>query len=257
MTFDGYSRSLIIILLYVHHITMHDLKDVFVAGADTSLAALEWVMTELVRHPCILTKAQDEVRRALAGHGNKVTEDKLANLHYLPLVIKETLRLHPPAPLLLPRRCGSPCQVLGFDVPEGAMVIVNAWAIGRDGESWGGGRGRIPDGEVARARHRRRRCRLRRPGHPVHSVRSGEERVPQRRLRDAPRGARADQHALPFRLGAAGRPGRRLVRVRRVEWDNRGSQVPPDACRGTLPCMNYETMVCVCAKSGKVWKITI
>ena len=38
--------------------------------------------------------------------------------------------------MLLPRRCGSPCQVLGFDVAEGAMVIVNAWAIDRDPANW-------------------------------------------------------------------------------------------------------------------------
>nr|CAB3449117.1 unnamed protein product [Digitaria exilis] len=81
-------------------------------------------------------QGQDEVRRVLAGH-NKVTDDMLANLHYLSLVVKETLRLHPPAPLLLPRKCGSPsCQVLGFDVQEETMVIVNAWAIARDPEHW-------------------------------------------------------------------------------------------------------------------------
>jgi len=119
--------------------------DMFGAGSETSATALQWAMAELMRNPMVMRKAQDEVRRALAGHGNKVTEDKLANLHYLPLVIKETLRLHPPAPLLLPRRCGSPCQVLGFDVPEGAMVIVNAWAIDRDPAHWDAPDEFVPD----------------------------------------------------------------------------------------------------------------
>lgn len=82
-----------------------------------------------------MQKAQDEVWRALAGH-EKVTDDSLTNLHYLRLVVKEALRLHPPATLLVPRECGGPCRVVGFDVPVGATVIVNAWAIGRDPADW-------------------------------------------------------------------------------------------------------------------------
>ena len=107
----------------------------FGAGSETAATTLQWAMAELIRNQRVMRKVRDEVRQQFAGQGT-VTEAGLGDLHYLRVVIKETLRMRPPAPLLLPRVCGSPCQVLGFDVPEGATVIVNAWAIGRDPAHW-------------------------------------------------------------------------------------------------------------------------
>uniref|UniRef100_A0A0E0KG06 Cytochrome P450 n=1 Tax=Oryza punctata TaxID=4537 RepID=A0A0E0KG06_ORYPU len=116
--------------------------DIFSAGSETSSTTLDWAMSELMKNPRILRKAQSEVRETFEGQ-EKLTEGDIAKLRYLQLVIKETLRLHPPAPLLIPRECRETCQVMGYDVPKGTKVFVNVWKIGRDGRYWG-------DGEVFR-----------------------------------------------------------------------------------------------------------
>ena len=107
----------------------------FVAGTDTTFATLEWVMTELVRHPRILKKAQDEVRRVVGGKG-RVEEADLSELPYMRAIIKETFRLHPAVPLLVPRESVAPCTLGGYDIPARTRVFVNTYAMGRDPEVW-------------------------------------------------------------------------------------------------------------------------
>jgi cytochrome P450 len=113
-------------------------QDLFAGGSETSATALEWAMAELIRHPKAMERATAEVRRVFAGHV-AVPEHALDKLRYLHLVIREALRLHPPLPLLLPRECQEPRRVLGYDVPRGTTVFVNAWALGRDERYWPGG----------------------------------------------------------------------------------------------------------------------
>jgi cytochrome P450 len=112
----------------------------FAAGSDTSSTTLNWCMTELVRHPAAMSRVQAEVREAFKGRkmNAPLTEDDLAaaDLGYLNLVMKETLRLHCPLPLLLPRRCREAVQVMGYDVPKGTVVFINAWAVCRDPKYW-------------------------------------------------------------------------------------------------------------------------
>ena len=107
----------------------------FVAGTDTTSATLEWTMTELARHPKVMKKAQEEVRQIVAYKG-KVEESDLQHLHYLRAVIKETMRLHPPVPLLVPRESMEKRVIDGYDVPAGSRLLINTFAIGRDAESW-------------------------------------------------------------------------------------------------------------------------
>ncbi|CAL4952515.1 unnamed protein product [Urochloa decumbens] len=109
----------------------------FAAATDTTYTALVWAMAELVNHPNEMRRVQDEVRAAVAaGDHAIVTEDHLDELRYLKCVIKETLRLHAPLPLLLPHETTEDTELLGYHVPARTRVIVNAWAIARDPAAW-------------------------------------------------------------------------------------------------------------------------
>nr|CAB3470455.1 unnamed protein product [Digitaria exilis] len=111
------------------------LFDLFAGGAEIATTTLQWAMAELLRNPAVMSKGQAEVRGVFTGE-MKVTEESLSRLSYLQLVIKETLRLHTSGPLLIPRECQEHCRVLGYDVPKGTMVLVNAWAICRNPDYW-------------------------------------------------------------------------------------------------------------------------
>ncbi|XP_014519373.1 cytochrome P450 71D11-like [Vigna radiata var. radiata] len=109
--------------------------DVFAAGGETSATTINWAMAEMTKDPRVMKKAEDEVREVFNMKG-RVDEVCMDELKYLKLVVKETLRLHPPAPLLLPRESREECEINGYDIPVKSKVIVNAWAIGRDPKYW-------------------------------------------------------------------------------------------------------------------------
>ncbi|PNX96920.1 cytochrome p450 71a1-like protein, partial [Trifolium pratense] len=110
-------------------------EDMFVGGTDTTYTVLEWAMAELFRHETVMRKLQDEVR-TVVGNRTHVTEEDLVNMNYLKAVIKETLRLHVPITLLVPRKSMEDVKLNGYDIAAGTQVIINAWAIGRDPSSW-------------------------------------------------------------------------------------------------------------------------
>jgi len=96
------------------------------AAMDTSATAIEWVLSELMKHPRVMKKIQKEL----------VEESDLDGLEYMEMVVKESLRLHPVAPLLLPHEAMEDCMINGFHIPKKSRVIINAWAIGRDPSVW-------------------------------------------------------------------------------------------------------------------------
>ncbi|MCD7458692.1 hypothetical protein HAX54_038908 [Datura stramonium] len=109
--------------------------DMFAAATETTSTAIDWAMVEMIKNPSIFAKAQAEVREAFRGK-ETFEENDIEELKYLKLVIKETLRLHPPLPLMLPRECREEVDINGYTIPLKTKVIVNVWAIGRDPNYW-------------------------------------------------------------------------------------------------------------------------
>uniref|UniRef100_J3L388 Uncharacterized protein n=1 Tax=Oryza brachyantha TaxID=4533 RepID=J3L388_ORYBR len=99
--------------------TMNNVKgfllEMVVGGTDTTSNSVEWIMAELLHNPQAMDNVQQELD-SVVGRDAVVEESHLPHLHYLRMVIKETLRLHPPAPLVgpppprPPRRCRCWCH---------------------------------------------------------------------------------------------------------------------------------------------------
>ncbi|GKU98297.1 hypothetical protein SLEP1_g11317 [Rubroshorea leprosula] len=117
-----------------HEVTIFILE-FFTAGGETTSSSIEWAMTELLRHPEVLTKAKAELADVV-GPNRKLEEADIDSLPYLNAVVKETLRLHPPLPFLVPRKAIEDTNFMGYNIPKNTQVLVNVWATGRDPKMW-------------------------------------------------------------------------------------------------------------------------
>ncbi|KAJ0098592.1 hypothetical protein Patl1_19944 [Pistacia atlantica] len=111
------------------------LMDVFVGGTDTTSTTLEWAMAEMLQQSEIMKKACKELEEVV-GNENIVEEFHLDKLHYLNAIVKETLRLHPPTPFLIPHNPSVTCTISGYTIPKGSRIILNVWKMQRDSEAW-------------------------------------------------------------------------------------------------------------------------
>ena len=103
-------------------------------SVDTTTAATIWAVSEIIKNPRVMQKLQGEIRSCV-GRKPRVDESDITQMTYLKLVVKETLRLHPP-PFLLVRECTSHCQIDGYDILPRTRILINSWGIGRDPKIW-------------------------------------------------------------------------------------------------------------------------
>ncbi|CAN0886667.1 Desmethyl-deoxy-podophyllotoxin synthase [Linum grandiflorum] len=119
--------------------TNNDIKavllDIFLGGGETSPVVIEWALSKLMRNSQAMEKVQKEIRDHFDEKG-RIDYGDLDQLHYLKLIIKETLRLHSPGPLLAPREAGEAMVIHGYHIPAKTRIVINAYAIARDPRIW-------------------------------------------------------------------------------------------------------------------------
>ncbi|GER28380.1 cytochrome P450 [Striga asiatica] len=110
-------------------------QDLLAGGTESSAVTVEWAISELLKKPEIFKRATEELDRVI-GRDKWVKEKDIPNLPYIEAIVKETMRLHPVAPMLVPRLSREDCKVDDYDIKKGTQVLVNVWTIGRDPSLW-------------------------------------------------------------------------------------------------------------------------
>ncbi|KAH7420637.1 hypothetical protein KP509_13G015200 [Ceratopteris richardii] len=111
------------------------IQDMIAAAIDTSSVTSEWAMSEMMKNPQILRRAQEEVDRVV-GADRCVEESDLMHLSFLRSIVKETFRLHPPGPFLITHEATKDTEVAGYHIPQKTQLFVNTYALGRSHDIW-------------------------------------------------------------------------------------------------------------------------
>ncbi|XP_071688772.1 cytochrome P450 CYP736A12-like [Rutidosis leptorrhynchoides] len=111
------------------------LLDMVAGATDTAKTSIEWILCALIKNPRVMKELQKELNTVI-GDKPIVEESDLTKLSYLHMVVKETFRLYPIGPLLIPHQSVDDIVISGYNIPKGTRVLVNYWAFGRDPNVW-------------------------------------------------------------------------------------------------------------------------
>ncbi len=101
----------------------------FIAGHETTANALSWTWYLLSQHRDVEAKLMDELGTVLAGRAPTMAD--LPRLPYTDMVIKESMRLYPPAWIII-REAVQPLNLGGYDIARGSILLMCQWAVQRD-----------------------------------------------------------------------------------------------------------------------------
>lgn len=111
------------------------LKNIIAAASDTTSLALTWILSLLLNNKHVLKRAQEEVDLKV-GKGEWAQDSNIESLPYLQAIVMESLRLYPPAPVLVPHEAREDCTVSGYLIPKGTWIFINAWKLHKDPQVW-------------------------------------------------------------------------------------------------------------------------
>ncbi|KAM6600199.1 hypothetical protein CsatA_019808 [Cannabis sativa] len=111
------------------------IQDMIAAATDTSAVTNEWAMAEVIKHPRVLRKVQEELD-SVVGRTRMVSESDLAHLNYLRCVVRETFRMHPAGPFLIPHESLCATTINGYEIPAKTRVFINTHGLGRNTKLW-------------------------------------------------------------------------------------------------------------------------
>jgi cytochrome P450 len=106
-----------------------EMMTMFLAGQDTTAHALSWTWYLLARHPDVEAKLLEELHRVLAGRAPRAID--LPNLPYTEMIVREAIRLFPPAPFFA-RQPAEDVTVGEWEIPKGSLIVVSTYALQRD-----------------------------------------------------------------------------------------------------------------------------
>lgn len=107
----------------------------FGAGQETTANTLSFCFIEIAKNPSIAEKLRDEIDSVL-GDRNEITNEDLNNLNYVSCVIKETLRLWPPAQGTIRVVDSNDFKINGIHIPKNTFIHLNPYLCGKQAESF-------------------------------------------------------------------------------------------------------------------------